>query len=134
MPIIQKNRLPDYCDLDLTFSPHPITGDVPMLFGEEAIKRSVRNLILTNFWERPFRSYIGSNTQKHFFENITPLTANLIKDAVEETINNFEQRVTLIDTIVEVSPDRNALLVGLKYRINNRLEPIIQTVIITRIR
>ncbi len=134
MPIVTKNRLPDYADLDLTFTAHPITGDVPIIYGDEAIKRSVKNLILTNFWERPFRSFIGSNAQKQLFENINPLTANLLKDAVEETINNFEPRISKLEIIVKVSPDSNAFLVGLKYIIANRLEPIIQTMILQRIR
>ena len=67
--MVQKvTRRNDYSDLDLDFIAHPTTGDVVKKTGVDAIKRSVRNLILTNFYDRPFRSYIGSNAQKILFD------------------------------------------------------------------
>ena len=134
MPVVNKARKPDYRDLDLDFSPHPATGDVPFKVGEEAIKRSIRNLILTNFYDRPFRSSIGSNAQKLLFENIDKMTAANLERACRDVIINFEPRVTLIDIVVSVTPDWNAYIVGLKYTINNRLEPTVSTIILERIR
>ena len=85
---------------------HPTTGDVMKKTGVDAIKRSIRNLILTNFYDRPFRSYIGSNAQKLLFENANPLTANFLKDAIQEVITNYEPRVKVNDirVILIVTP------------------------------
>ena len=88
----------DYSDLDLDFIAHPTTKDVVKKTGIDSIRRSVRNLVLTNFYDRKFRSYIGSNTQKILFDNINPFTATFLKDAIIEVITNFEPRVKLAVT------------------------------------
>ena len=91
--MVQKvTRKRDWADLDLDFIAHPTTGDVVKKTGVDAIKRSIRNLVLTNFYDRKFRSYIGSNAQKVLFENINPFTATFLKDAITEVITNFEPR------------------------------------------
>lgn len=132
--LVFKNRLPDYADLDLDFLRHPATGDVVRKTGEEAIKRSIRNLIFTNFYERPFRSYIGSSVRQILFENMTPLTATFLETAIKDVINNFEPRVALVDVSVFVDPDRNGFNVQLQYVIKNRNEPIITNIFLERIR
>jgi len=83
-PVIKTTRKHDWADLDLDFFPHPTTKDVVKKTGPDAIKRAVRNLILTNYYDRPFRSYIGSNAQKILFDNINPLTAAFLKDAITQ--------------------------------------------------
>ena len=83
------SRQPDYSDLDLDFIAHPATGDIVKKIGPDAIKRSVRNLILTNFYDRPFRPGIGSNVQKFLFENPNPLTVNFLKDAIAEVLRSL---------------------------------------------
>jgi phage baseplate assembly protein W len=128
------NRAPDYTDIDLDFRKHPTTKDVMMKTGEEAIKRSVRNLIFTNFYDRPFQSYIGSNVRGLLFENISPFTAALIKTAVEQVINNFEKRVRLMGVEVVVDPDNNGFNVRLQYIILNRELPITTSLFLERIR
>src|SRR5688500_1969904 len=90
MPV---SREPGYSDLDLDFLSNPTTGDVVKKTGYDAIKRAVRNLILTNFYERPFRPDVGSNAQKLLFDNMTALTANFLRNAIEEVITNHEPRV-----------------------------------------
>jgi len=70
MAIQRITRKHDYSDLDLDFLAHPTTGDVVRKTGLDAIKRSVRNLVLTNFYDRKFRSAIGSNATKILFDNI----------------------------------------------------------------
>jgi len=131
---LPKARLPDYTDLDLDFIRHPGTSDVTKKTGVEAIKRSVRNLVLTNFYERPFRSSIGSNAQKLLFENVNPLTAINLQNAIKETILNFEPRINLIGIEVIVAPDQNGYNVRLTFRINNRLEPVVSGLFLKRIR
>jgi phage baseplate assembly protein W len=128
------SRKPDYSDLDLDFIPHPTTGDVVKKTGDDAIKRSVRNLILTNFYDRPFRHYIGSNALKLLFENPNHITANMLKDAIKETINNFERRITLTGLDVNFDIDNNGYNVTLYYVILNRPEPLVTTLFLERLR
>jgi len=127
-------RQPKYKDLDLDFIAHPTTKDVVKKSGDEAIKKSVRNLILTNFYDRPFRHYIGSNVQKLLFENMSNLTANFIKDAIVEVISNYEPRVQLNNVVVEVNYDNNGYSVILQYIILNTSLPITTAVFLERIR
>ena len=127
-------RKPDYSDLDLDFIMHPTTKDVVVKKGADAIKRSVRNLILTNFYDRPFRPYIGSNVNKLLFENMNPLTATFLKNAIIEVITNYEPRVRLSDVQLGEDPDNNGINVTLSYVILNRSEPVITTIFLERIR
>lgn len=128
------NRLPDYADLDLDFLRNPSTSDVSIKVGDEAIKRSIRNLIFTNHYERPFQSYIGSNIRKILFDNISPLTAVLLKDAIAEVINNFESRVKLSKVLVTEDADNNGYNIRLEYIILNRQMPVITSLFLERIR
>lgn len=139
MAVQKVVRRPDYSDLDLDFIPHPTTGDVVKKTGIDAIKRSVRNLILTNFYDRPFRTYIGSNAQKILFDNINPLTATFLKNAIIETLVNFEPRIQLLDdddrgVYVQVDPDNNGYLAKISFIIVNRGEPASINIFLERIR
>jgi phage baseplate assembly protein W len=120
--------------LDLDFIAHPTTGDVMKKKGVEAIKRSVRNLILTNFYDRPFVSRIGSNAQKLLFENGNLLTANFLKDAIVEVVSNFEPRVLLQDVLVEFDYDNNGYNASIQFIILNRNEPVVTSLFLERIR
>lgn len=129
--IARKNN---YSDLDLDFMPHPTTKDVMKKTGVEAIKRSVRNLILTNFYDRPFQSYIGSNALKLLFDNASPITANFLENAIRETIQNFEPRVRLDNVEINFDYDNNGYNVKLFILIINRNEPAVVTLFLERIR
>jgi phage baseplate assembly protein W len=128
------SRQPDYLDLDLDFIAHPTTGDIVKKKGTDAIKRSVRNLILTNFYDRPFRHYIGSNAQRLLFENANPLTANFLTDAIREVITKFEPRIVLIGLEVNFDNDNNGYNVTITYSVVNRPEPLVTTIFLERIR
>lgn len=135
----KKSRRPDFCDLDLNFTAHPTTGDVMKVRGVEAIKRSVRNLILSNFYERPFRHYIGSNAQKLLFENMNQFTATFLKDAIKEVIENFEPRVKFVDPgngdiVVQAHPDRNGYIAVINFIVINTGTPATISLFLERIR
>lgn len=127
-------RDPDYADLDLDFMPHPTTGDVMKKTGEEAIKRSVRNLIMTNYFDRPFQSGIGSDVRALLFENITPLTAIYLQDAITIMLNRWEPRIRLENVKVTADVDNNGFNVRLEYIILNRESPVVTTIFLERIR
>jgi phage baseplate assembly protein W len=127
-------RQPDYSDLDLDFLPNPATGDVVRKTGEDAVKRSVRNLLLTNYYDRPFRSYIGSEVRRLLFENINPLTATFLTDAITQTLRNYEPRISLIEVLVSVSADNNGYNVRLSYNILNNSQPVTINLFLNRIR
>ena len=128
------SRTPDYSDLDLDFLPHPVTKDVVRKTGSEAIKRSVRNLILTNFYEKPFRPAIGSNAAKLLFDNMTPLVSNFLRDAIYEVIQNYEPRVEVLDVQVKMDYDNNGYNVKLDFVVLNRNEPLTTIIFLERIR
>lgn len=130
-----KSRQNDYSDLDLDFLMNPTTKDVVIKRGDDAIKRSIRNLILTNYYDRPFRPTIGSNVQRLLFDEIAdPLVKNLLEQAISETIYKFEPRVRLEAVEVTADLDANGLNVRLQYTIVNREEPVLTTIFLERIR
>jgi len=105
-------------DLDLDFIPHPVSGDVPVLRDAEAVKRSLRNLMLTGRFERPFQPNIGANIKQLLFEPISPLTQHSIELSIKETIQKYEPRVKIISLSVIVSPDENGYNVVLAFAID----------------
>ena len=102
----RANRI--YKDLDLNFGRNPITNDVNRLTDVEAVKRSVRNLINTNHYERPFHPEIGSDVRAMLFEPMTPLTALNLQRKVAEVLNNFEPRISLQQVLATPDIDRNS--------------------------
>ncbi len=96
-------------DISLSFSPHPVTKDLPVLLNERAIVRSVRNLVETIPTERFFNSLLGTDIRGSLFENFSASTATVIEDQITETIRNFEPRVGELAVEVEARIDRNEL-------------------------
>jgi len=123
-----------YTDLDLTFTRKPVTGDIALSTNDQAVIRSVRNLIMTNHYERPFHPEIGSNVCKMLFEPISPLTANYLQREIEDTITNFESRVKLQQVIVQIQPDANYYSAIISFFINNQVQPITMNLTLQRLR
>ena len=97
-----------YKDLDLDFGRNTVTNDVNSLTDVEAVKRSVRNLINTNHFERPFHPEIGSDVRAMLFEPMTPLTALNLQRKVAEVLQNFEPRINLQQVLATPDIDRNS--------------------------
>lgn len=123
-----------FVDLDLNFTPHPVTGDIAIRVDENAIKRSVRNLILTKNFERPFHSEIGSQATSLMFDNADAFTETVIKQTIIDTITTFEPRVDLIDVGVNFSPDENSVDIRIDFRILNTFTPITMELVLERTR
>lgn len=113
-----------YTDLDLNFVAHPVTGDVSRKFNEDSIKQSIRNLVLTNHFERPFHSEIGTPIRGLLFDLSSPMLVILLKKSIRDVIENFEPRVELIDVQVGVRIDQNDVFVTIIFKIVNTDIPI----------
>mgnify|MGYP006260986759 FL=1 len=105
MAIQRKSRA--FKDISLSFSPHPVTKDLPVLINERAITRSVRNLVETIPTERFFNSLLGTDIRDSLFEGFTPLTATVIEDQIRTTIYNNEPRVGNVNVVIQGLPDTN---------------------------
>ena len=115
MAIQRKSRA--FKDRSLSFSPHPVTRDLPVLVNERAISRSVRNLVETITTERFFNSLIGTELRDSLFENFTPLTVTVLEDQIRATIANYEPRVDNVSIEVIGLPDQNDLEVKVLFDI-----------------
>ena len=108
-----------YKDLDLFFSRKNGTNDIEKITDIEAVKRSVRNLVLTNFYEKPFHPEIGSGVRDILFENMTPVTSVVLAKKVEDVIENFEPRARLIGVRALPNLDRNEYEVTIEFFVVN---------------
>lgn len=123
-----------YSDLDLGFIAHPITGQLTKKQNREAVRQSVKSLVLTDFYERPFKSDIGCGIRSYLFELFTPATKQQMQTAIREVIRNHEPRASIIDVLVEDRPDLNAVTVSLAFFIVNDPDPVVLDVILERVR
>ena len=128
----RSNRI--YADLNLSFTKNPATKDVARLFDVQAIKRSVKNIILTNKYERPFNSDFGCNLRGFLFENMTEPMMVLIKDRVAMAIEKYEPRVSVEDVIVKNSSDPNGINIQVSFLINGVEAPITVSTFLQRVR
>jgi phage baseplate assembly protein W len=123
-----------FSDLDLGFIAHPITGQLQRKTNREAVRQSVKSLISTNFYERPFKSDIGCGIRNFLFELYTPAVKQQMENAIKEVIRNYEPRAELIDVLVEERPDYNAITVSVAFYIVNDPDPVVLDVILERVR
>lgn len=123
-----------FTDLDLNFLAHPVTKDVTTKVDEQAIKASIRNLVLTSNYEKPFHPEIGSPIKSLLFEPASPILPALIERAIHQTIDNYEPRVRLTSVQANLSEDSNAVYVTIEFVIVNTSVPLIVDLILTRTR
>lgn len=123
-----------FSDIDLNFTAHPVTKDITRRYDENAIKASVKNLLLTRNFERPFHSEIGSPIRALMFELPGPMFDVMLQRAIIDVINNFEPRVEIIDVLVNDASDQNAVYVTLEFKIVNTERPITLDLVLERTR
>lgn len=128
----QVNRI--YSDLDLSFAAHPITGDVARKYDVNAVKQSLKTLILTNYYERPFQPKLGSPVYGMMFENIDMITANSLKLRLELLINKYEPRVRAQQVDVVPLFDDNAFKVTIYFYVIGVNDPVTFSTILRRSR
>jgi predicted component of type VI protein secretion system len=116
MAIQRKSRA--FKDISLTFSPHPVTKDLPVLVNERAVTRSVRNLVETIPTERFFNSLLGTDIRDTLFDNFDRMNVMMIEDQIREVLGNFEPRVSNIGATVKARPDDNQLDITVFFDIN----------------
>jgi phage baseplate assembly protein W len=114
-----------FSDLDLNFIANPVTGDVSRKFDESAIKQSVKNLIMTNHYERLFHPEIGSQVTSLLFEPFSPLLQVTLERAIINTINNYEPRVQVLEVEVRLNEDNYSVYVSITFRIVNTERPLV---------
>ena len=125
----------EYVDLDLFFGRKSSNSDIQELTNIKAVKRSIRNLILTNHYEKPFHPEIGSGVRDMLFENMTPTTSILLAKKIEDVILNFEPRARLVGVRAEPILDRNTYEVTIEfYVVNQPTELVDLSVMLERLR
>ena len=102
-------------DIDLDFNRNSVTNDINVVENVVAVKRAVRNLVQTNFYERPFQPELGCGVRQLLFENFTPLTKVFLERKIEEVLLNYEPRIDLQNVAVDDDQDGNRLVVDIYF-------------------
>jgi len=124
-----------YTDLDLFFGKKSSNSDVQELTDIKAVKRSIRNLVLLNHYEKPFHPEIASGVRDMLFENMTPVTATILARKIEDVIQNFEPRARLISVTALPNLDRNEYEVSIEfYVVNQPTELVDLSIMLERVR
>ena len=121
-------------DLNLDFQQNTATKDIQKLTDVESVKRSVKNLINTNHYEKPFHPEIGSNLRAMLFELMSPQMNHLISKQIENLINNYEPRCNLVEVFAQPMFERNGYSVQISFMVNNHQEPVIVESFLERLR
>ena len=121
-------------DLDLDFTRNAVTNDVNVVEDVVAVKRALRNLIQTNFYERPFQPELGCGIRELLFENFTPMTKVFLETKIEEVIINYEPRVQLQNVAVDDDQDKNRLVVDIYFYVVGVPGPQVVQTFLQRVR
>ena len=116
----------------MSFNVHPVTGK--LVANAESIKQSVKNIVLTNFYERPYQPELGGNVLAQLFENMSPITEYNVTQNIKRALENDEPRAIVEDIITTPVEDQNTLRVTIKFSVRNIPEPIEVDVLLERIR
>ena len=121
-----------YSDIDFAFTKKPVTNDVALSYDAQAVIRSIRNLLLTNHYERLWNPDLGSNLNELLFELMTPMTASSLEREIKIIIQNYEPRATIHEIIVSPLPDKNAYNIYLSFFMENTTLPTTVTFLLER--
>ena len=121
-------------DLNLDFQQNTATKDIQKITDIEAVKRSVRNLISTNHYEKPFHPEIGSNLRGMLFELISPQMTHILTKQIEQLLNNYEPRCRLVEVFTQPMLDRNGYAVQISFYVQNVPDPVIVESFLERLR
>ena len=121
-------------DLNLSFQQNSATKDIQKITAVEAVKRSVRNLLNTNHYEKPFHPEIGSNLRAMLFELMTPQMNHVISKQIENLINNYEPRCRLVQVHTQPMFERNAYAVQISFYVQNYPDPVVVESFLERLR
>ena len=127
----RSNRI--YSDLNLNFTKNPATKDVAKVFDVQAIKRAVKNIILTNRYEKPFNSEFGCNLRGFLFENLTDPVLVLMKDRISTAIEKYEPRVTVEDIVIK-DDGKNGVNIMVSFLVTGSEEPVTVSTFLKRVR
>jgi len=123
-----------YSDFTIDMDKAYNSRDLLLLKNEDAVKSSIRNILLTNRNERPFNPFLGSDINAILFENITPATTSLLKEFIVKSIENFEPRAKLITVEVSPSDDLNQYFITVVFTITTNPQPVALDLILNRVR
>ena len=121
-------------DLNLDFQQNTATKDIQKITDVESVKRSVRNLISTNHYEKPFHPEVGSNLRGMLFELMTPQMNHVISKQIENLINNYEPRCRLVQVHTQPMFERNGYSVQISFMVNNYQDPVVVESFLERLR
>lgn len=121
-----------YSDLDFMFTRKPVTNDIALSYDVQAVTRSIRNLILTRHYDRPFNPDLGTNVEALLFELISGETALSIQNEIQTVIKNYEPRAILETIDVNPLPDKNAYNVTISFYLENTTLPTTITLLLER--
>ena len=123
-----------YSDIDYTFTRKPVTADVALSYDQQAVIRSIRNILLTRRFEKLFNPKFGTNVDALLFENISPITASALENEIATAIRNYEPRAIVQSVVVTAKPDENGYAVSLTFYVENATQPTTVTLLLERTR
>jgi phage baseplate assembly protein W len=129
--VTTRNRL--FSDIDLTFTKRP-SGDLYKKTDAGAVKQAVKNLLLTNQFEKPFQPFFGGNLQGILFELVDEDSAYEIENVIKDAIKRYEPRAFVLSVVANVQPDANAVSVTVEFQVVNTEEVVIFQTTLTRLR
>ena len=129
-----KRNVRKFSDIDLSFTRNLVTSDVVQIEDVIAVKRAVRNLVQTNFYERPFNPELGCGVRELLFEPFTPMTKVFLERKIEEVLINYEPRVEVQNIAVDDDQDRNRLVVDIYFYVIGVPGPQVVQTFLQRVR
>lgn len=128
-----SSRTVDYLDIDLTFAKRP-SGDIYKKKDAAAVKQSIKNLLLTDFYEKPFQPFFGANLRAMLFELADEDTEDEVEENIRNAINKYEPRAEILTITVNVLPDQNDMRVSVYFKIISTQETVTFTTNLSRLR